>query len=91
MKKEIEQLKEKLKELILTNTEYWQPYGKCDEKRRTCFIIEEMEPFFWRINPEWAGELAQKILELFEEENKKLLKEIDDLKMQFMEKEEYDF
>jgi hypothetical protein len=56
-------IKEKLKKLILANTEYWLPYGKYDKKRGSCFIIEEKEPFFWRINPEWAEELAEKITE----------------------------
>jgi hypothetical protein len=62
---EKENLKEKLKELISRNTEYWLPYGKYDKKKGSCFIIEEKEPFFWRINPKWAEELAEKIIEFF--------------------------
>jgi len=56
-------LKEKLKKLIVRNTEYWLPYGKYDKKKGSCFIIEEKEPFFWRINPKWGEELAEKIIE----------------------------
>jgi hypothetical protein len=56
-------LKEKLKELIVRNTEYWLPYGKYDKKKGSCFIIEEKYPFFWRINPKWGEELAEKIIE----------------------------
>ena len=45
--------------IITENMEYWQPYGK----KNSCFIIEEKEPFFWRINPKWAKEVAEKIEE----------------------------
>lgn len=44
--------------IITGNTEYWQPYGEKD----SCFIIEEEEPFLWRINKKWAEEVAEKIL-----------------------------
>jgi hypothetical protein len=64
-----ENLKEKLKELIVRNTEYWLPYGKYDKKKGSCFIIEEKYPFFWRINPKWAEELAEKIIEFLKVSN----------------------
>jgi len=52
--------KKEIIEIITNETEYWQPHGKKD----SCFIIEETEPFFWRINPKWAEEVAHKILAL---------------------------
>jgi len=51
--------KKQIVKIITENTEYYLPHGEKD----SCFIIEEEEPFFWRINPKWAGEIADKILE----------------------------
>ena len=50
--------KEEIIKIIIDNTENWQPNGE----EGSCFIIEESEPFFWRINPLWAEEIANKIL-----------------------------
>lgn len=50
-------IKEEIKKIIIENTQYWQPHGEKD----SCFIIEEGEPFFWRINPKWAEEVANKV------------------------------
>jgi len=66
------ELKEKIIKIITGNTEYWQPHGKKD----SCFIIEEWEPFFWRINPEWAEEVSGKILKLFATQRKQAQREI---------------
>lgn len=51
-------MKKDLIKIITGNTEYWMPFGE----KKSCFIIEEAEPFFWRINPAWADEVADKIL-----------------------------
>ena len=53
--------KQEIVKIIITNTEYWMPKGQIDEGR-SCFIIEETEPFWWRINKKWAEEIAEKII-----------------------------
>jgi hypothetical protein len=61
--------KEIVKIITQVTTEgWWQPYGK-SEKKGSIFIIEEKAPFFWRINPKWAEEVANKILEVMKEES----------------------
>ena len=57
-------IKEKITEIITGSKEYWQPYGPKDG----FFIIEEEEPFWWRINPAWAEEIVDEILKLLEKE-----------------------
>lgn len=57
-------LKQKIAETIQMNEyqngdEIWQPIG---EEKNHC-IIEQKEPFFWRINPKWAELIAERILE----------------------------
>ena len=54
--------KKEIIKIIIDNTEYWQPHGK----KNSCFVIEEEEPFFWRINPKWANDTAEKIMKLYE-------------------------
>ena len=53
--------KEEIIKIITENTEYWQPRGEID----SCFIIED-EGFMWRINPRWAEEVAEKLIEKYE-------------------------
>ena len=50
--------KKRIIEIITDNVEDWQPCGKPG----SCFVIEENEPFFWKISERWAGEVADKIL-----------------------------
>ena len=51
-------MKKEIIKIITENTKFWQPNGV----KGSCFIIEEEEPFYWRINPKWAEEVAQKII-----------------------------
>ena len=54
-------MEKKIVKIICDNTEFWQPYGG----KNSCFIIEEKEPIWWRINPKWAKEVAKKIVKLY--------------------------
>jgi hypothetical protein len=62
-------LRDKIAKIINEN-EYYQPVGKKD----SCFIIEQEEPFFWRLNPNWVKDKADQIFTLFEKEIKSKLK-----------------
>ena len=55
----VEKRIEEIVEIITENTEFWFPRGE-----EECCIIEDKEPFFWRINPKWAKEIAEKIITL---------------------------
>jgi iron-sulfur cluster repair protein YtfE (RIC family) len=68
--------KQDIIKIITENTEYWQPHGE----KNSCFIIEEEEPFFWRINKEWASEIADKILKALEAEEYRMEKTLRVLK-----------
>jgi hypothetical protein len=46
-------MKNKIKN-ILNDTEFWQPK----------MIIEEKEPFYWRLNPDWVEEKTKAIMKL---------------------------
>jgi hypothetical protein len=61
--------KQKLIKIItqVTDEGWWQPYGKIDEVGN--YVIQEKDPFFWRINPKWAEEVASRILKEMKEEN----------------------
>lgn len=52
--------KQDIIKIIINHTKYWQPHGEKD----SYFIIEETKPFYWRISPLWAEEVADKILKL---------------------------
>lgn len=52
----------------VTTEGWWQPYGEYEEKG-SHYVIEEKEPFFWRINPKWSKEIAEKILKELEAMN----------------------
>lgn len=50
--------------IIKNNTDCWQPIGtNIKGKKKTCFIIEETTPFFWRINPQWVKDTAKQVVE----------------------------
>lgn len=64
---EKETLKKIIIETITGNTEYWQSFGK----KEGCGIVEEAEPFFWRVNSRWAEEVADKILKILSDKTNK--------------------
>ena len=55
-------MKNKIKN-ILNDTEFWQPK----------MIIEEKEPFYWRLNPDWVEEKTKAIMKLIEAERKRTI------------------
>ncbi|NLD16969.1 MAG: hypothetical protein GX666_05215 [Tissierellia bacterium] len=55
-------MKNKIKN-ILNDTEFWQPQ----------MIIEEKEPFYWRLNPDWVEEKTKAIMKLIEAERKRTI------------------
>ena len=55
-------MKKEIIKIILENTEYWQPESEMGDIKTNIGIIERKEPFFWRINPKWAEEVADKIV-----------------------------
>ena len=50
-------LKQQIKE-ILEDNEFYQPE----------MIIEEKEPFFWRLNSDWVNDKVEQILKIIKEE-----------------------
>lgn len=52
---------------ILEDNKFWLPYGKM----KSCFIIEERPPFFWRFNPRWLKEKAKEIIKEINYDGKK--------------------
>ena len=52
---------------ILNDCEYWQPK----------MIIEEKEPFFWEINPDWLEDKSNRLSELFEKQKQEIVEEIE--------------
>lgn len=53
-------MKNKLKD-ILNDNEFYQP----------AMIIEEKEPFWWRLNPNWVEDKVKQIEKLYASKNKK--------------------
>lgn len=54
---------------ILNDCEYWQPK----------MIIEEKEPFFWKINPDWLEDKSNRLSELFEKQKQEIVEEIENI------------
>jgi len=51
---------------ILNDSEFWQPQ----------MIIEEQDPFYWRLNPKWVEEKTKAIMNLIKESTEGLKKGI---------------
>lgn len=60
---------------ILNDCEYWQPK----------MIIEEKEPFFWKINPDWLEDKSNRLSELFEKQKQEIVEEIEGAFMEIAE------